>query len=72
MDAGWGREGVGEDVVAGGSDGEDDVVGGESQEAVVDAGVFPGEGVDVFVFELGVFGQLVVVVDSPVVVLVEE
>lgn len=63
---------VGEDVVAGAGDGEDDVVGRDVEEAVVDAAVFPGEGVDVFLFELGVFLELIVVVDSPVVVLVEE
>lgn len=39
---------------------------------MVDVGVFLGEGVDVFVVELGVFWELVVVVDVLVVVLVKE
>ena len=72
VDACWGAQCVGENVVACGSDGENDVVRTEFEEAVVDTRIFPGEGIDVFVFELLVLLQLVVIVDSPVVVLVEE
>lgn len=39
---------------------------------MVDTGIFPGEGVDVLLVELGMFGEELVVADTPVVVLVEE
>jgi len=64
--------GVGENVVAGASDSEDDVLGANLENAFVNAGVFPGEGIDVFVIELSVFLELIIIVDPPVVVLVEE
>lgn len=72
VDAGRGLQRVREDVVARAGDGEHDVVAAELEDLAVDAGVFPGEGVDVLVVELGVFWELVVVVDAPVVVLVKE
>lgn len=72
MDSVGGFEGVGEDVVACACYCEDDVGRGYVEETVVYAGVFPGEGVDVFLVELGVFLELIIVVDSPVMILVKE
>ena len=52
MDACWGVESVGKNVITGGGDGQDDIVRAEFQEVVVDPGIFPRKGVDVVVLEL--------------------
>lgn len=65
-------EGVRQDVISGGRDGQDNILRAKFQKALVNTGILPGEGVDVLILELGVLLQLVVVVDAPVVVLVEE
>ncbi|KIH89559.1 hypothetical protein SPBR_06644 [Sporothrix brasiliensis 5110] len=72
VDAGGALQRVGQNVVAGTGDGEHDVLLVEPEQALVDAGVLPRKRIDVLVAELGVLGELVVVVDAPVVVLVEE
>jgi hypothetical protein len=72
VDSRWGVECVGEDVVACRGDGEDYIRGREFQEAVVNPGVLPSKGVDELMAELSVLLELVIVVDAPVVVLVEE
>ena len=41
------------------------------EETVIDSRIFPGEGVDVLIVELGVLFKSVVVVDASLVVLVE-
>lgn len=64
-------EDVAEDVVTGRSDSEDSILPGNFQETVIDAGVFPGESVDVVVAELGMLGVELIVVDTPWVVLVK-
>jgi len=63
---------VGEEVVACRGYGDDYIVGRDLEEAKVYPCVLPGEGVDVRVVELCVFCEEFVVVDSEVVVLVEE
>ena len=72
VDAGRRAQGVGEDVVAGGGDGKHDVGRAQVEDAGVDTGVFPCEGVDVLVIELCVLLVLIIEVNAEMVVLVEE
>lgn len=72
VDPGWALKGVRQDVVTRGADAQDDVVGLEAQDSFVDASVLPGKRIDVLIIELGMLLQLVVIVDAPVVVLVEK
>ena len=58
-------------IVAGRGHAKNDIITANVEEAMIDAGVFPGEGVDVLVVELGVFLQSVVIVDAPLIVLVK-
>lgn len=48
-----------------------DIIATDIEQAVVDSGIFPGESVDILVVELGVLLESVIVVDAPLVVLVE-
>lgn len=63
---------VRKNVVASRGDGKNLVLGSELQNALINASIFPGKSIDVLVVELLVLLELVVVVDTPVVVLVEE
>ena len=65
-------EEIREDVVASGSDSKDLIISTQLQEALVDTGVFPCESIDVLILELSMLRKLLIVVDAPVVVLVEE
>ena len=62
----------GEDVVSGAGESEDHVVGLDFEDTRVHAAVLPREGIDVLIVELLVLLELVVVINSPVVVLVPE
>ena len=50
---------------------KDDIITANVEEAVIDSGIFPGEGIDILVVKLGVLLQGVIVVDASLVVLVE-
>ncbi len=50
---------------------KNDIVTADVEEAMVDSGIFPGEGVNVLVVELGMLYESVIVVDASLVVLVE-
>lgn len=67
----WLLQKVVEDVVSSTSDGQDDIVMVDLEELSVDLGILPVEGVDVFVSKLLMLLEKVVVIDSPVVLLVE-
>ena len=47
------------------------IVAADVEEAMVDSGVFPGEGINVLVVELGMLFEGVIVVDASLIVLVE-
>lgn len=61
-----------EDVIACRGDGEDHIVAVDLEDAMINPWVFPRESIDVRVVELGVFLQQFVIVESPMVDLVEE
>lgn len=61
-----------QDVIASTGDSQDNVIRGDLQYSGVHSAVLPRKCVYVFILELGVFGQLVVVVNSPMVILVPE
>ncbi len=63
---------VRQDVVTSRGNGKNLVIWAKLQDALIDASIFPGKGIDVFIVELLVLLQLIVVVDTPMVVLVEE
>ena len=58
-------------VVTGRRHAENDIFAADIEEAVIDTRIFPGECVNVLVVELGVLLQSVIVIDAPLVVLVE-
>ena len=50
---------------------KNDVITADVEEAVIDSGIFPGEGVDILIVELGVLLESVVVVNASLVILVK-
>ena len=50
---------------------ENDIFAADIEEAVIDTRIFPGECVNILVVELGVLLESVIVIDAPLVVLVE-
>ena len=62
---------VAEDIISGRGDCEDDITFVHFKKAVIYLWVLPGEGVDVVIFELGVSGMKLFVINPPGVVLVE-
>lgn len=60
-----------EDVVTGTGDGQNDIVSLDIQQAVVNAGIFPIESIDVLISKLSVFWEEVIVEDTVVVILVK-
>lgn len=73
MDALWRTvDDIREDVITCRGDSEDHIVTVDLEDAVINPWVFPRESIDVRVIELGVFLQQFVIVESPVMVLVEE
>lgn len=72
VDAGRTSQGIRKNVVSGAGDGQDHVVRSQLQQTRIHTRILPGESVDVLVLELGVLLEGVIVVDTPVVVLVEE
>lgn len=63
---------VGQDVVTSGRDGKNNILGSEFEKTLIDTSIFPSEGVDVLILELEMLLQLIIIVDSPVVILIEE
>lgn len=73
MDALWRTvDDIREDIITCRGDSEDHIVTVDLEDAVINPWVFPRESIDVRVIELGVFLQQFVIVESPVMVLVEE
>jgi hypothetical protein len=70
MDATWLLRCVGQDVVSRRGDSKNDIVGRDVENACIDTAVLPSECIDILVIELSVLGQLLVIVDAPVMVLV--
>ena len=58
-------------IISGRGYAKNDIITADVEEAMIDAGIFPREGVDIFVVELGVLFESVVVVDASLVVLVK-
>lgn len=59
------------DVISSRCYAKNDIITADVEEAMIDSRVFPGKGVDVLVVELGVLLESIIVVDAPLVVLVE-
>lgn len=72
VDASWALGEVRENIVASRGNSENLVIGTKLEDTLVNAGIFPGKRIDVLIVELGMLLQLVIVVDAPMVVLVEE
>ena len=58
-------------VISGRSYAKNNIITADVEEAVIDSGIFPGEGVDVLIVELGMLLQSVVVVNASMVILVK-
>lgn len=58
-------------VIPGRGYAKNDIIAADIKQPVVDSGIFPGESVDILVVELGMLLEGVIVVDAPLVVLVE-
>lgn len=72
VDTGGTLSQVRQNVITGRADGEDLIIGSQLQKSFIDASVLPSEGIDVLVVELSVLLKLVIIINAPVVVLVEE
>ena len=60
-----------QNVISGRRYTENYIIAANVEQAVVDTGIFPGECVNVLVVKLGVFFEGVIVVNAPLVILVE-
>lgn len=58
-------------IVSGRGYAKNDIITADVEETMIDPGIFPGEGVDVLIVELGVLSESIVVIDASLVVLVE-
>lgn len=72
VDSGWALHRIRQDVISRTANCQNDIVRLEVQNSGVYTRIFPSESVDVLIVELLMLLELVVIVDSPVVILIEE
>lgn len=66
----WLFEGVGEDVVAGTGDGKNDIFRRDLQQTSINSSILPGKSINVLIAKLLVLLQLLIVVDTPMMLLI--